>query len=182
MLLQSKCFSISQEKKIIDNLQNSISINFDYSDDVQAYILEKAYDENDLKYIVEKYSELGPLSRKMAYRVVITEELKELIDDDIVKPEKTLLIRLLEDNNIELSDRKWIFANNLESLSVEEVDKQIHDLELPVGFSKALHRGRPSVEMNKLNKKIADQFYSLNWVTAVTEKGDELYISGRSML
>ncbi|MBX9013599.1 hypothetical protein HCG60_11305 [Ligilactobacillus murinus] len=180
-LLQSGLFSLNQEKKIVDNLQNGISIEFEYSDTVKAYILEKAYDENDLKYIVEKFSELGQLSQKVAYRIISTRGLQELTDGE-VKPEKSLLMKLLYDSNIENDDRKWIFVNNLKRLSVEEADKQIHNLELPTGFSKALHRGRPRVEKNSLNKEIAEQFQKLEWVTTVTEKGNELYIIGRKMV
>lgn len=182
-LLQSQKFNFKQEKEIISNLEESHTIQEEnYSDSVAAEILKKAYDENDFEYLVENYENLGKLVQGVAYNIISQERnINKVINSNAKIPQK-LLNELLDSEAIDIENRQQLFVNNLESLSVKEIDRKIKKLELPIEFSKVLRRGRPKVPLTEFNWQIAKQFQKMGWITKLEEKDDTVYMSGRQIL
>lgn len=80
--LQSNRFSFDQSKQIIDATRRMISVNYPYSEEIKEYILENAFDDGDLDYLIGEYFNFGKSLAFAVYNLISKKEsLAKIIDE-----------------------------------------------------------------------------------------------------
>ena len=178
-LLNTTELNDSQKKKIVDCSKQGITIvDLNVSSQVQKYILENKFWENDFVYILENYSTFSKIVQTIIYEKsisniekVIQEEIKvniELIRDILAKED--------------LSDKEIIFSHYIHLFNDNETIHYIRNLNYSQEFISLLKRGRPKFDNSSMNRRILKDFKRRNWVTKIEEEENYLRVQGRFIL
>lgn len=178
-LLETNQFSIEQSKQIIDNIIETVRLNPNYPDEVNAYIIKNKFNGYDLEVIVDNYSEFSHILATAVYDLVSKEKyLENLIDRGKAIP-KELLEPLLCDQDINAEYRNWLIINNMGNIVATDLSKYST---IPQEFLDVLHRKKIEVPNTEINSKFAEVYKEKDWVTKVEESGENIIIQGRKIL
>ncbi|BDH82174.1 hypothetical protein [Lactococcus lactis] len=177
--LQSNRFSSEQSKQIIDVTEDVISVNYPYSEEIKQYILEHAFNDDDLDYLIAEYFNFGKSLAFTAYNLFSKREyLAKIIDEKKVISNRLLDI-LLFDSNVDTDLRNQLLLNQITSISAAELVKYPS---IPQEFLDVLHRKKIRVTSTEINFKFAEAYKKKNWVTKINEVDGNLVIQGRQIL
>ena len=178
-LFKTEKFSVEQSKRIIDNVRSSVDLRPSYSDEIKGYIIENAFDDNDLDYIINNYSEFSDTLAKTVYHLISKEEyLEKIIDTRKIIPRK-ILDSLLANQNINVENRNLLILNNMSDMIATDLNKYSS---IPQEFLDVLHRKKIEVPNIAINSKFAEAYKEKDWVTKVEEIGENIIIQGRNIL
>ena len=177
--LQSNRFSFDQSKQIIDLAGRMISVNYPYSEEIKEYILEHAFDDGDLDYLIGEYFNFGKSLEFSVYNLISKKEyLAKIIDEKKVISNELLDI-LLFDSNVDTELRNQLLLNQITSISATELLKYPS---IPQEFLDVLHRKKIRVSNTAMNSKFAEAYQKKDWVTKINEDDGDLVIQGRKVL
>lgn len=178
-LLQTNRFSVEQSKQMIDNIKETISVNYPYDNEIKKYIVENAFDENDLEYLLNDYTKFDKGLADTVYALISHEEYLDKIINNKKILLKELLNLLLLDLNIDTETRNKIILNNINSIEATDLQKYSS---VPQEFLSVLQRKKVRIPNTDLNKRFAKIYQEKNWVTTVDDSEGVLTIQGKKVL
>lgn len=179
-LLQSERFSLEQSKQVIDVINRKISVNCpSYSEEIKEYILENAFDDDDLGYLIDEYPNFGESLALAAYNLISEEGyLTKIIDEEKVISNELLDVLLL-DSNISSKLRNQLILNHIMKISAA---KLVDYPSIPQEFLDVLYRKKIQVLNTEINSKFAEAYKKKDWVTKINELDGKLVVQGRQVL
>ena len=167
--------------KIIDRFPTRISIEGkDYSIPLVNHILQNKFDESDLEYILCGYNSFEFSTRK------IVEKIFADYFDDILEEgysvNKELLQSVIENTDIDLSERRLILAKYLNEFTYDEVLSLFRVLDLTEIILALTDRKNPKIKNTNYNKSILQHLKINKKIASYQLEGDGYRIYSRKKI
>lgn len=158
--------------KIAECITNTISIvDKNYSEELTEFILKNKFDDGDLSNLITNYANYSnPIQNTI--EMLAIEHLQKIIEDELNMNDSNLLKKILDSQNTDLSLRKALFADNLSTLSKDEIKIYLSNLDFSSAFLQLFSRKRPRFEINDLHFKVLEHFRSKGWIHSYKEDGN----------
>ncbi|SNZ09895.1 hypothetical protein SAMN05421503_1405 [Terribacillus aidingensis] len=152
-----------------------------YSNAVKLHILEHNFNVEDLLFLLNSYTEERSKPIKGAIKNISIQHINKIISEGYSIPFELLKEMFLVDQ-VDLETKKELFAQYLPEMEDKLVVECLKVLQM-IDFLSLLERKRPTFEVNKINKKILDNFKERKWIKdfATDNQNKELFrASGRN--
>lgn len=178
-LLKNKHLDNNIKKRLINISKNELSIlNFDYATVIKVYIINNKFDKTDLRELVKQFSSLEKSLQSNAY-IKVVEYLEEILEKEY-EIDRRLLIQILDDQSVE--NRPIIFAKYISLIELEELERYINQLNLPIDLINVLKGKRPTFDINTLNRIILDEYKRRGYINDVHEENGRYKVYGKRVL
>ena len=167
--------------KIIDRFSNNISLSDkNYSTAVIDYILQNKFDESDLEYILYGYTSFEFSTRKLVEKI-FADYFDDILEEGY-SVNKELLQSVIENTDIDLSERRLILAKYLNEFTYDEVLSLFRVLDLTEIILALTDRKNPKIKNTNYNKSILQYLKINKKIASYQLEGDGYRIYSRKKI
>lgn len=167
--------------KIIDRFSNNISLSDkNYSTAVIDYILQNKFDESDLEYILCGYTSFEFSTRKLVEKI-FADYFDDILEEGY-SVNKELLQSVIENTDIDLSERRLILAKYLNEFTYDEVLSLFRVLDLTEIILALTDRKNPKIKNTNYNKSILQYLKINKKIASYQLEGDGYRIYSRKKI
>lgn len=142
-----------------------------YSSNVEDYIVENLYCEEDFEYFVQWYPENRETIRTIIFNIAIkeVEQIKEI--QCKVHPE--LFMDLVKSKQIDIADKRYIIAKQVELGVDMKLVRIVFDYLQMTEYLQLLDGKRPKIRATLSNEKLLDALLMRNWISSYEEDKED---------
>ncbi|HFI0290456.1 TPA: DNA-binding protein, partial [Streptococcus suis] len=167
--------------KIIDRFPTRISIEGkDYSTPLVNHILQNKFDESDLEYILCGYTSFEFSTRKLVEKI-FADYFDDILEEGY-SVNKELLQSVIENTDIDLSERRLILAKYLNEFTYDEVLSLFRVLDLTEIILALTDRKNPKIKNTNYNKSILQYLKINKKIASYQLEGDGYRIYSRKKI
>ena len=167
--------------KIIDRFSNNVSLSDkNYSTAVIDYILQNKFDESDLEYILCGYTSFEFSTRKLVEKI-FADYFDDILEEGY-SVNKELLQSVIENTDIDLSERRLILAKYLNEFTYDEVLSLFRVLDLTEIILALTDRKNPKIKNTNYNKSILQYLKINKKIASYQLEGDGYRIYSRKKI
>jgi len=133
-----------------------------YTEPVEAYIIENNFEYNDLPYLLQNYDSLSVVSQAVVDKLAVS-LIKDILSNEY-SISYTLLLKLLANQALQLSDKLELFSLSLPNLNQDQCKKCLKIMKHN-DYLSLFDGKRPKFELNDVNEHILLIFKKNGWIT-----------------
>lgn len=166
-LLEEPAISDKFKISLIEKYPHNISvIGSNYTEDVQAFIVQNKLDDNDLVPLIKNYHESSEFIQVVIQEACIA-KVKDICDKKLILPH-SLIDNIISNEKVENYYKKIIIYNNLDKLNFEKVKEYLLKARFN-DFVDLLEGKRPKITKTKEHHDLLEYFKNKGWISSYRE-------------
>lgn len=133
-----------------------------YDAAIETYILEHNFDSHDLPYLLERYNHLNEASKEIVEKLAV-QYVSDIISNEYI-PSYELLLKLISDIAVNISDKLTLFSMVLPSLNVVQCKSCLKKMQQD-DYLSLFNGKRPQFEIDNVSERILNTFKEKGWIT-----------------